>query len=346
MDAEPTTQPSTPQTSSQPAADPLTQLALLIQTLLASHAVNVSPQPASPPATGVLPRGVRAPVPETFDGRKTKEVRPWLNRVRDILSMTGFDLNGPDSVRYAATYLTGAAHSWFESERARASYGEEEYAGFGTFKEFADALAQRMGDPQPDDKARAALRKHRQVTSVKLYADQFQQIITHLPQRDALDLRFDFISGLKPKIQELLVGKISEGMTWHDVRDLAYRFDDVIMTSSRDRPVSFSRPRPYGRDPRPDDPMDLSAADTQPSRGRSAFRSATPGRSRSAASAALPRRSPSPSATGLPPLTDKIREELRASNGCFRCRKPNAGHVAANCPGPAAASRSSPSSKN
>jgi hypothetical protein len=292
---------------------------------------------------------VRAPVPETFDGRKTKEVRPWLNRVRDILSMTGFNLDGPDSVRYAATYLTGAAHSWFESERARAAYGEEEYAGFGTFKEFADALAQRMGDPQPDDKARAALRKLRQLTSVKQYADQFQQLITHLPQRDAMDLRFDFISGLKPRIQELLVGKVSVDMTWHDVRDLAYRFDDVIMTSNRDRPVNYSRSRPYERDARPDDPMDLSAASTSSQRGRSISRSATLGRNRSAAPAASSRRSPSPSAAApsrgpLPPLTDKLREELRANNGCFRCRKPNAGHVAANCPGlPGSAS---PTSKN
>lgn len=35
----------------------------------------------------------------------------------------------------------------------------------------------------------------------------------------------------------------------------------------------------------------------------------------------------------LRPLTARERETLRASNGCFRCRRPNAGHLARDCPG-------------
>jgi hypothetical protein len=43
-----------------------------------------------------------------------------------------------------------------------------------------------------------------------------------------------------------------------------------------------------------------------------------------------------------------MREELRRSNGCFRCQKPHAGHFARNCPGPRAdtAARVTPTSSS
>ncbi len=334
-----------PQPHAAAPPDPLTQLAALLQTLLAGYATGAAQSTPS----GALPRGVRAPVPETFDGRRVNDVRPWLNRMRDILSLAGFDLERPEAVRYAASFLTGPAHSWFESERSRAGYGGEESAGFDTFKEFADALAQRMGDPHPEDKARRALRKLRQTTSVKSYADEFQRITSLLPRRDERDLRFDFLSGLKPKIQELLIGKISDDMSWNDVRDLAYRFDDVIMTRWNQQSAYSGLHRSRSTavyDNRPDDPMDLSTAAVQTSRRRSA----TPYRGRPSVEPRSPRSTSS--VPRLPKLTDELRAELRANNGCFRCRKPNAGHVAANCPGPLSAgtaalrSRSPTPSKN
>ena len=40
------------------------------------------------------------------------------------------------------------------------------------------------------------------------------------------------------------------------------------------------------------------------------------------------------------PLTEKEKEALRKRNGCFYCRKPNAGHMSFDCPLKKAASNS------
>ena len=277
------------------------------------------PQPPSHQSssahTDSLPRGVKPPPIEPFDGRMTKLVRPWITRTRGILSLSGFDLNSTKAVVYAASFLTGQAQSWFQGEKERQGpNSDQDNGGFLTFDQFASALAQRLGDPNPDDKARKDIRRLRQTTSVKAYGDEFQRIITYLPGRDPADLRFDFINGLKPKIQELLVGKTHDHMSWLDVRDLAYRYDDVIMSNRDTGTNRFSHsPRPY-RDNRSDDPMQLGNI-TQ------GYRPSTPG-------------SRSPGSTSLPKLTPALRAELLANNGCFRCRKHNAGHFAHNCPGP------------
>jgi hypothetical protein len=82
--------------------------------------------------------------------------------------------------------------------------------------------------------------------------------------------------------------------------------------------------------------MDLN--NTEARRGRSPHRSPSHhGRS------PTPYSRPSGTSASLPKLTDSLREELRANNGCFRCRKHNAGHLARDCPGPAGISHRSPS---
>lgn len=279
----------------------------------------------------ILPKGAKAPTMDTYSGSSVKQLRPWLNRSRMILQLMGFDLNQPLSVTYSASFLTDAAHSWYTSECDRAKgKAFSSSGGFATFYEFADALAVRMGDPDPASKARDRLATLRQNTSVKHYADEFQRIVTYIPDRHPDDLRHDFIKGLKYRIRELLAGHDTTKMTWHEVRDLAYRFDDAVMTTNASRPRSDDR-RP-DRDNRPNDPMQLGNTET---RGRTTHRSAdhsrssTPHRNSTASSSRDP----------LPPLTEALRAELRANNGCFRCRKPNAGHTARDCPGTSGYSR-------
>ena len=229
-----------------PSPDPLSssnfsvnQFMSMLATFMANASVNATATPSNS-ATSSLPKGVKPPVLETFSGKSPKDVRPWLQRARSVLRISGFDLESSDVVSYAASFLTGAANSWFLSEADRAPYGSIDNGGFNNFDEFATALTRHMGDPNPEDKARKSLRSLRQTTSVKSYADEFQRLITYLPNRDPADLCFDFVTGLKPKIQELLVGKVTCDMKWQDVRDLAYRFDDVVMMNHR----SFPSPPP------------------------------------------------------------------------------------------------------
>lgn len=301
----------------------------------ANAAPIITNTPGTPqPTVSSLPKAAKAPIIETYNGTSVKLLRPWLNRTRGILLMLGFDLNQPLTVTYAASFLTGPANSWFDSESARAIFNKES-GGFATFDEFAHALSSKLGDPDPETKARDNLKRLHQTTSVKAYADEFQRIITYLPNRDAADLCYDFTSGLKYKIKELLVGHITTDMTWHDIRDLAYKYDDAVMSRRTADPPRY-RDTNHPRDNRPNDPMDLN--NTEARRGRSPHRSSSHhGRS------PTPYSRPSGTSASLPKLTDSLREELRANNGCFRCRKHNAGHLARDCPGPAGISHRSPS---
>ena len=299
--------------------------------IAANAAVNNPAQFAAAAATAApfsnLPKAAKAPTIETYNG-SVKLLRPWLNRTRGILMMLGFDLNQPFTVVYAASFLTGPAQSWYNSEADRAKEYKES-AGFATFDDFSRALSAKMGDPDPESKARDRLINLRQTTSVKAYADEFHRIITHLPHRHPDDLCHDFKRGLKPKIRELLVGRITQNMTWHDIRDLAYQMDDAVMSHRTDRIFPRTTDR---RDNRPDDPMELGHVSTP--RGRTPSRSQSPERGRRFPT---PGRSSAPlssTTTRIPKLTPEIRAHLMANNGCFRCRKENAGHTASNCPGP------------
>lgn len=306
----------------------------MINMMIAANAAAYNPaQFAAAAATSApfsnLPKAAKAPTIENYNG-SVKLLRPWLNRTRGILIMLGFDLNQPFTVVYAASFLTGPAQSWYNSEADRAKQYKES-AGFATFDDFAKALSAKMGDPDPESKARDRLVNLRQTTSVKVYADEFHRIITHLPNRHPDDLCHDFKRGLKPRIRELLVGRVTSNMTWHDIRDLAYQMDDAVM-SHRNGP-DFPRPTSSDRrDTRTDDPMELGNISTP--RGRTPSRSQTPERGRRFPTPGRPQASNSSTTTRIPKLTPEIRAHLMANNGCFRCRKENAGHTAINCPGP------------
>ena len=326
-------------------------LPLLITALRSAAAGGFPPVPEFPPGpdrrASTLPHGVKAPPIDNFDGKKVKEVRTWVSRTRRTLVMSGFALDHPDAVRYVASFLTGPAQSWFESECLRSPGHLQDTAGFYTFDQFSNALIAQIGDPHPEDKARKALCNLRQTTSVKAYADEFQRIIVLLPHRHHDDLRYDFIFGLKPKIKELLVGKVVD-VTWQDMRDLAYRYDDVVMMN---RSTSIAPRHTSYHDNRRDDPMELGTASASsprrsrdiPPRGRSPSPYPRPNSSGAPHRSTTPGRRPA-----LPKLTAELRDKLKKNNGCFRCQRMNAGHLASECPGlpfsettPAARSRPS-----
>ena len=335
--AAPPSPPLQPPPSQQPPVQPPGPVIYQLSADVFQQLLAALPNHQQPPHTG-LPRGVKAPTIDSFDGKKTTEVRNWLTRTRNILLLSGFELDTMEAVRYAASHLTGTAHSWFQSECQRAPYGLETSGGFGTFNDFADALAAHLGDPHPATKARRRLRELKQVTSVKSFADEFQRIIVDLPDRHQADLQFDFINGLKPRIKELLVGKVPEDMAWQDVRDLAYLFDDAVM-EHRYRASSYNSPNNRSRsDNRKDDPMDISTLLTQLASLRTSapsphphHRSSNPGHSRPHTSGTAGNSYPAK-------LTDAERTRLRASGSCFRCRQP--GHHVSDCPLNKAASKS------
>jgi hypothetical protein len=320
--------PSTP--------DALIPLTLSQLTTLLNNAVTQAAAAAKASTTG-LPAGVKIPNPEILTGRKSKDVRPWVSRTKDLITVMGINLEDSTSVRYAATFLSSTARSWYQSECDRStSYGLKDTAGFSTFEEFAKALITHLGDPNPATKARNELLKLSQVTSVKQYADEFQRITTLLPDMDSKDVTYFFHRGLKPQIRNLLIHKFdAETDDWQTVRDRAYLCDDAVMTHRSSATSSTYRATSHHyhqRDSRPDDPMVLGAISTERHHQNyrlGSNRSATPGPSHRRSTTPAP--PPRTSTAGLTKLTDADREYLIKNNGCFRCRQINADHSASNC---------------
>lgn len=302
----------------------LLHLATIASAVTVNNAANADRTPTS---------SLKVPSPGTYDGKSRKECGPWLNRVLTWLTCNKADPDTPDAVRAASTLLTGPAQQWFQScvqSTKSAGYGDETSGGFQTFRDFAEAMELFLGDPLPELQARLSLRSLAQTRSVLIYASEFQRLISYIPNIDAGTLKFDFWFGLKPKIKELLTGKIENLPTWTDIRDLAHRFDTQLYLPRSS--YAFSTPTPSApRDRRPDDPMDINSAMTsRHPRGRAP----TPGPSRGRSPA--PRRSQSPARSSHSPsprlskLTPEERDQLRAAGACFKCRKH--GHIAANCP--------------
>lgn len=292
-----------------------------LTSAISAMAANSAPRPPT--------SRLKVPSPSPYDGKPKKECGPWLQRVHTWLTCNGEDPDTPEAVRAASSLLSGAAQQWFQScvqSAKQAGYGDETAGGFLTFDDFAKAMECFLGDPLPELKARIALRNLAQNRSVLDYASEFQRLISYIPGIDTGSLRFAFWYGLKPRIQELLTGKIEDVETWYGIRDLAHRFD-TQMFMPKHGPFASSRSYSSPRDKR-DDPMDLgtahvnsSARGRAPTPGPSRGRSPTPHRSMSPARSSAPR---------LTKLTDQERAQLRAAGACFRCRQP--GHVSANCP--------------
>lgn len=291
---------------------------------------TATPQPTRP--DWPFPPAVKIPHPPFYDGRSKKACRPWLNTVRTWMQVTRMDLDSIDCVRLASTFLTDAAQDWFQSRMlitAQEEYADTTAAGYANFDEFAFDLERALGDPYPELKARKDLHRLTQRTSVMEYASQFQRIVAHIPTTDPAHLLWKFLDGLKPDLQKLLLGKTEGMQKWQDVRDLAHRFDSLVM-DSRHKAYPDRRPAyPVNttRDNRRDDPMDLSAAHV-PSRSPSVHRRPpTPGPNRG--------RSPAPSSSNtdrprLAKLTPEERDRCIAEGRCLRCRK--LGHFASTCP--------------
>ncbi|GAX83983.1 hypothetical protein CEUSTIGMA_g11408.t1 [Chlamydomonas eustigma] len=179
-------------------------------------------------------------------------------------------------------------------------------------------MEQGLGDPDPEEKARQKLRTLCQTGSVKTYANEFQRLITYIPQRHPNDLKSDFHAGLKSDIQGMLVGKVRQLFTWIELRDLAYNCDDTLL--SHKRRVASSRGRPATHDYhqqqryRPDDPMELARTSStssshQPPRTYKPHRRQTFGK-----------------------RTEEERKHLLGNDGYLHCHKTNAGHRPHDCP--------------
>jgi hypothetical protein len=279
----------------------LEQLMVFLQPLLsatASQAQAPSPVPAAQDGNDpfTLPRNLKLPVIEMFNGRKARGVTTWLGRARKILIMSNVPIHSPQAVHYVSSFLEDNALKWFEMMAANVSLDQRPHAGFQSFDAFAMSMTAALGEHFPAEKARDRLTTLKQRGSVVDYGSEFQRTLADIPDMDVGTVRYFYLRGLKDKLREMITGKFDDLASWDVIHLVACRHDQLSYVA---RPSLHTHI-----------PMDLGNVNVTKDKAKS--------------------RTPRQASKPRPPLTQAERATLTEQGGCFYCRK--AGHIATDCP--------------
>ena len=293
--------------------DTMNKMGTMLSMMMANFSVMATAPPTSTTPSPLeperkLPPGVKPPTPNRFDGSDRRKTPAWLEQTKQTLQLAGWSLTDPTAIAYTASFLTGKAHQWWETEMRTCPPDHEHIAsaGFSTWTEFAEAALDALGEDRRQDRARERLIKLSQTSSVLTYGERFTSIMQLLPDMHWSDARFFYLRGLKPAILSIITGKFLPTDTWQIIHALAMSADSIrLPITSTNRFQSLSREN--------HDPMDIGTLNTSrpPSSAKSRTSSPSPRRNRP----------PTPHRPRLSKLTDAEREQLRSIGACFRCRK-------------------------
>ena len=130
--------------------------------------------------------------PPTFNGKFKEDVYRWIGYMKNILT---FMQGTPEQeVKYAATYLRGAAHEWWEIFIKQEGYPTN-------WTQLSQALLKRFGSPIRAKKAQVQLMSIKQgKRKMRDYTVEFQTLMDRLPSYDENWMINIFIWGLQPHI--------------------------------------------------------------------------------------------------------------------------------------------------
>lgn len=222
---------------------------------------------------------VRFPKPKPYDGKAiTGAVENFLFDCEQYFGATNIQ-DADRRILFAASQLEGVAKTWWRYQVEQVQRGF--VAPVVTWQDFRGVLTSRFQIINAVRVARDRLAELRQISSVRSYVTQFQNVlmqISEVHEGEALDR---FIRGLKPRTKMEVTMREPTGL--EEAMRMAERYDSLVSTT-------FSRPRPHQvmqtLHTRPDEavPMEVDA---------------------------IQRRT----------LTNADRERLRQNGGCFYCRQ-------------------------
>ena len=237
--------------------------------------------------------------PLVFSGEDTSvsAVKSWMYSVKDYLELT--DTPNDKQTRFASSYLSGTAKIWYIN-----TYGEMD--PLPVLGEFLAAFKKfHLKTGTEDDASKGIERIKQGSKTVANYATEFQLLQSEAgPDVQWSWVKRHFLRGLEKEVRLALAPHT------HSVKDLA-----VLITMAQNTSDSIDQAR--GEEPRFSSTSRLSQRQTS-----GTFRSASNTDSSSTSS------------TGRTwsKLTDTERDYLRRNNGCYFCRKINAGHMSNSCP--------------
>ena len=271
----------------------------LLQANVNPPAAEPAPQPVPEPGVGLQnvlrPRLPEPPKPEFFTGADNKPplVRTWLAQLRRYFRLWPA-LADSDKIIYAVNLLRSHALNWWEQQEQLIRIGQSEE--YDTFQKFEEAITKQFGGFDVADRARDILANLKQLSSAEIYARRYREALLLLGADNYLDadMCHRFIRGLKPWLQRLV--KMEAPKTLEDAMLVACRIDRVRVTAP-DQHSGHSGSRGPPQEAPQATPMEIDAI-------RPKFKK----------------------------LTEAEKKRLMDTNGCFYCRKENAGHTSRNCP--------------
>ena len=238
---------------------------------------------------------VKMEKPDSFNGSKEKDVDTWLFTMDEYMTLLHF--NAESFVQYASSFLRGNAALWWREVCENDMRPE-------TWEDFKVLLREQFRPDNLYRRARDELANLRQKEreSIPNFLHKFRQVCMRVKNLDESEKLDKFCRALLPHIRTEV--ELKEPSSFAEAARYADRVDEIM--SSVTGHGTSTRPRWTHR----------GSSSSMVSRGPSEVK-------------------PEPMDIGAvhrTPLTQELRQQLRQSNGCFYCRKPNAGHWSSNCP--------------
>ena len=248
--------------------------------------------------------GVKVEKPETYSGEKSRDLDTWLFQVREHLDITTIPARG--HVPYAASLLRGNAALWWRE----VCEGNRRPA---TWDDFCRMLREQFRPEDYGRRGRDELATMRQGSreSVADFVSRFRATCLKVPDLAEAEKMDRFVRALVQDVR--LQVELRGPQDFHEAAMYAERADAVLTrVSGQDARKPWSKGHKGGFAQRP------------PLQNRGAGEPSAPMGG-----------GPEPMELGMARRRTLSREDyakLRAENACFYCRKPNAGHVARDCP--------------
>ena len=244
---------------------------------------------------------VKMEKPATFNGAKDKDVDTWLFSISEYMAF--LKIREDTMVQYASSLLRGNAALWWREICENDDRPD-------TWESFQTLLREQFRSENLIRRARDELANlhQKEKESIPDFLHKFRQICLRIKNLDENEKLDKFCRALLPHIRTEV--ELREPRSFAEAAHVADRVDEIMSSVTG-----------HGTCPRPRWNYRGSSSKTTGLRAPSNNGSSSNG--------------PQPMDIGAvqrTPLSSEIREQLRRTDGCFYCRKPNAGHWSRNCP--------------
>ena len=255
----------------------------------------------------------KVPKPDVFDGSKTSlsAITGWAFSIQEYMELAEVPVK--NQVRVAALLLDGTSKQWYIN-----TY--EDVTPAPTLKQFIDAFKKQhlTAHSTADILVRAETILQGTRRPVSEYSTEFKMLAIQLKHKtnefNVWSTRH-YLRGLDDKISKSLILTLNPEDT----------LDDLITKAS-----TIARNNELGKSTENSKSTESFRQTTTPSSFRPSNTSSGTS-NRTTTSSALAK-SDNGKTKGFTKITDAERDYLRKNNGCFFCRKINAGHMSMDCP--------------